>query len=65
MGSRPAMPDSRPVIGRSLRHPNVLFAFGHDQIGIALGGITGKLIAELAAGRPPSVDLAPYRPDRF
>ena len=65
MGSRPAMVDSRPVIGRSPRHANVLFAFGHDQIGIALGGITGKLIAELATGQPPSVDLTPYRPDRF
>jgi D-amino-acid dehydrogenase len=65
MGSRPAMADSRPVIGRSPKHGNVLFAFGHDQIGIALGGVTGKLIAELATGQPPSVDLTPYRPDRF
>jgi D-amino-acid dehydrogenase len=65
MGSRPAMSDSRPVIGRSPRHGNVLFAFGHDQIGIALGGVTGKLIAELATDRSPSVDLTPYRPDRF
>ena len=65
MGSRPAMADSRPVIGHSPRHGNVLFAFGHDQIGIALGGITGKLIAELATGQTPSVDLTPYRPDRF
>jgi D-amino-acid dehydrogenase len=65
MGSRPAMIDSRPVIGRSPRHANVLFAFGHDQTGIALGGVTGKLIAELATGQPPGVDLTPYRPDRF
>ncbi|MDP6787951.1 MAG: FAD-binding oxidoreductase [Rhodospirillales bacterium] len=65
MGSRPAMVDSRPVIGRSPRYANVLFAFGHDQIGIALGGVTGKLITELATGQPPSVDLTPYRPDRF
>ena len=28
-------------------------------------GITGKLIAELATGRPTSVDLAPFRADRF
>ena len=65
MGPRPSHPDSKPVIGRSPRFPNVFFAFGHDHIGLSLAGITGKLIGELAAGRPPSVDLTPFRPDRF
>lgn len=65
MGPRPSHPDSKPVIGRSPRFSNVYFAFGHDHIGLALGGITGKLIGELVAGRTPSVDLAPFRPDRF
>ena len=65
MGPRPSHPDSKPVIGRSPRHPNVWFAFGHDHLGLTMGGITGKLISELAAGRTPSVDLAPFRPDRF
>jgi D-amino-acid dehydrogenase len=65
MGPRPSHPDSKPVIGRSPHHANVIFAFGHDHIGLALAGITGKLVAELAAGKPPSVDLAPFRPDRF
>lgn len=65
MGPRPSHPDSKPVIGRSPRHKNVIFAFGHDHIGLALGGITGKLVAEIATGKAPSVDLAPFRPDRF
>ena len=65
MGARPSLPDSKPVLGAAPRHPNVLCAFGHDHIGLALGAISGKLIAEVAAGRPPSVDLAPFRPDRF
>ncbi|MFO0996568.1 MAG: FAD-binding oxidoreductase [Alphaproteobacteria bacterium] len=64
-GDRPLLPDSLPVIGPSPRHRNVVYAFGHSHIGMALGGITGKLVAELVAGRPPSVDLAPYRIDRF
>jgi D-amino-acid dehydrogenase len=55
----------KPVIGRSPRYANVYFAFGHDHIGLSLAGITGKLIGELVAGRPTSVDLAPFRPDRF
>ena len=65
VGPRPSHPDSRPVIGRSPRFPNVLFAFGHDHLGLTMGGITGRLISELAVARPPSVDLAPFRPDRF
>ncbi len=65
MGPRPSHPDSKPVIGRSPRHANVLFAFGHDHLGLTMAGITGKLVAELASGKPPSVDLAPFRPDRF
>jgi D-amino-acid dehydrogenase len=65
MGPRPSHPDSKPVIGRSPRYANVWFAFGHDHIGLALSGITGKLVAELVAGRPASIDLTPFRPDRF
>ncbi|BBK30385.1 D-amino-acid dehydrogenase [Stella humosa] len=65
MGPRPSHPDSLPVIGRSPRFGNVVFAYGHDHIGLALGGITGRLVADIVAGRPTPVDLTPYRPDRF
>jgi D-amino-acid dehydrogenase len=65
MGPRPSHPDSKPAIGRSPRHKNVFFAFGHDHLGLTMAGITGKLIAELATGKPTTVDLAPFRPDRF
>ena len=65
MGPRPSHPDSKPVIGRSPRHRNVYFAFGHDHLGLTMAGITGRLIAELATGQPSTVDLAPFRPDRF
>jgi D-amino-acid dehydrogenase len=65
MGPRPSHPDSKPVIGRSPRHRNVFFAFGHDHLGLTMAGITGKLVAELVTGKPTTVDLAPFRPDRF
>lgn len=65
VGSRPSHPDSKPAIGRSPRHRNAYFAFGHDHLGLTFGSITGKLIAELLAGKKPSVDLEPFRPDRF
>ena len=65
MGHRPAIPDSLPVIERSRRYTNTFFAFGHGQLGLTMGALTGLLIADLAVGRSPRVDLTPYRTDRF
>jgi D-amino-acid dehydrogenase len=65
MGHRPGMPDSLPVLGRSRRSPDVFHAFGHGHVGMTGGPYTGKVVADLVAGRPSSVDLAPFRPDRF
>ncbi|MDD9982269.1 MAG: FAD-dependent oxidoreductase [Gammaproteobacteria bacterium] len=65
MGHRPSTPDSLPVIARAPRIPDVFFAFGHGHLGLTLGPLTGKLIADLAAGRPPPVDMAPYAAERF
>jgi D-amino-acid dehydrogenase len=65
MGYRPSTPDSLPVIGASPRSDRVLYAFGHQHLGLTLSAITGELIAALASGRPPGIDLAPYRVQRF
>lgn len=65
MGYRPTLPDSLPVIGPSPRSPAVVYAFGHQHLGLTLAGITGRLVAEMLAGRSPALDTRPYRPDRF
>ena len=65
MGHRPVLPDSLPVLGPSPTHANVLFAFGHGMLGLTMAAATGEIIASLAAGEDPGVDLSPYRPDRF
>ena len=65
MGHRPSLPDSLPVIGVSPRFPNVLFGFGHGHTGLIGGSMTGRLIADLAAGKEPTIDPRPYRIDRF
>ena len=65
MGRRPSMPDSLPVIGRSTRFENAYYAFGHGHVGLCGGAPTGRIIADLIAGRKPSIDVAPYRPNRF
>ncbi|MDA0994142.1 MAG: FAD-dependent oxidoreductase [Proteobacteria bacterium] len=65
MGCRPSLPDSLPVIGFAAQSRNILYAFGHQHLGMTLGPATGLIIADLVAGRNPGIDLAPYRPDRF
>jgi D-amino-acid dehydrogenase len=64
-GLRPTLPDSLPVIGPSPNLPNLFFAFGHQHIGLTAGPKTGRLIADLVAGRTPNMDLRPFRADRF
>ncbi|WP_321796033.1 NAD(P)/FAD-dependent oxidoreductase [Caballeronia sp. J97] len=65
VGYRPFLPDTKPIIDRSKRLPNVLLALGHGQLGLTLGATTGRLIAELACGTTPRLDLAPFSAQRF
>jgi D-amino-acid dehydrogenase len=65
MGFRPSMPDSMPVIGRAPQQPSVFFAFGHGHLGLTESATTGRLIAQLVADEAPSIDVKPFRIDRF
>ena len=38
---------------------------GHEGAGVALGPVTGRLVAQLYGGEAPIVDPAPFSPDRF
>lgn len=64
-GLRPCTPDGLPVIGRPFGVEPLVLATGHARKGLSLSPITGRLVAELIAGEPPSLDLAPLSPDRF
>jgi D-amino-acid dehydrogenase len=65
MGRRPSLPDSLPIIGPASRVANVYYAFGHGHTGLCGGAPTGRIIADLIAGRRPSIDVAPYSVSRF
>jgi D-amino-acid dehydrogenase len=65
MGHRPSPPDSMPVIGRAPHFANAYFGFGHGHLGLTSAAVTGRAIADLAAGRAPPFDVAPFRADRF
>jgi D-amino-acid dehydrogenase len=65
MGHRPSLPDSLPVIGPSRATRDVIYAFGHGHVGMTAAPMTGKVVADLVAGRPPAIDITPFAPARF
>ena len=65
MGHRPSTPDSLPVIGPARACRDIVHAYGHGHIGLAGGAMTGRVVADLVSGKPPTVDIAPFSPQRF
>jgi D-amino-acid dehydrogenase len=65
LGFRPTLPDGLPVLGRSRASARVIYAFGHQHIGLTLGGLSGLLVADQVAGREPVINLKPFAASRF
>jgi D-amino-acid dehydrogenase len=65
MGFRPSIPDSLPVIGRSGASERVVYAFGHGHYGLTQSAATGRIVADLVAGRTPPIDLTRFSATRF
>jgi D-amino-acid dehydrogenase len=64
-GLRPCSPDGLPYVGRFGRYANLSAATGHAMMGMSLGPITGKLLAELLSGERPEISLDALSPNRF
>jgi D-amino-acid dehydrogenase len=65
MGRRPCLPDMRPVIGPFPGKPGLWLDFAHHHLGLTLGPVSGRLLADLMSGEAPIVDPAPFRAERF
>jgi glycine/D-amino acid oxidase-like deaminating enzyme len=65
IGARPTLPDYLPAIGRSDAAKNLIYAFGHQHLGVTLAAMTGEIVAALAAGHTPTVGLTPLNLGRF
>lgn len=65
VGPRPTLPDYLPAIGRLERDPRILYAFGHQHLGLTMAAVTAELTTALAEGAVPMIDLAPFRIERF
>jgi D-amino-acid dehydrogenase len=64
-GLRPCTPDGLPYLGRAARYSNLTIATGHAMMGLSLGPITGKLVAEILSEEKPSIDLTALNPNRY
>lgn len=64
-GLRPCMPDGLPVVGPVARYSGLFIATGHAMLGLTLGPITGKLVAECVLDGAASMDITALRADRF
>jgi glycine/D-amino acid oxidase-like deaminating enzyme len=64
-GAIDVLPDEIPAIGPVPGIEGLLLATGFSGHGFGIGPAAGKVTAELALGRTPSVDLAAFRADRF
>jgi D-amino-acid dehydrogenase len=65
VGGRPFLPDGLPVIDRVPGRSNAFAATGHGMLGVTLGPVTGRRLAEyVLTGRRPEA-LGPFRFDRL
>ena len=64
-GLRPCSPDGLPYLGRTRHYRNLCLATGHSMMGLSLGPITGKLLAQILSGEPPSININLLDPDRY
>lgn len=64
-GLRPGSRDALPILGAAPGVEGLYVAAGHYRNGVLMSLITARLITELITGRELSMDVAPYRPDRF
>jgi len=65
LGFRPTLPDGLPVLGRSRKSARVVYAFGHQHIGLTLGGLSGSLVADIVGERPSALNLDAFAAQRF
>jgi D-amino-acid dehydrogenase len=63
-GARPMLPDGPPVLGQS-RSPGIWLNLGHGSSGWALSCGSARVVADLMAGRDPSIDVSGLEPQRL
>ena len=64
-GMRPCSPDGLPYVGRIKKHANLSVGAGHAMLGMSLGPITGKILAETISEETTEIHSELLRPERY
>ncbi len=64
-GYRPCTPDGMPMIGEVPWAKGLVVATGHAMMGMTLGPVTGRLVAEILCDGRPSIESPMLDPARF
>ena len=64
-GLRPVSPDGVPYLGQVPGLTNLIAATGHAMMGLSLGPVSGRLVADLLVGEPPFRPITALSPGRF
>jgi D-amino-acid dehydrogenase len=63
-GLRPMTPDGTPIVGPTpVQH--LLLATGHGTLGWTMAAGTGRVVADLVAGRAPAIDVSALGMNRY
>lgn len=65
MGHRPTLPDSLPIISKHPMHPQLLFCFGHQHLGLTQAAISAEYIIGLLDRTLEPDRCFAFRVDRF
>lgn len=64
-GLRPCTPDGVPMIGSTQRWKNLYLSCGHQMLGLQTAMGTAEVLAQEILGKPLSMDIKLFSPDRF
>ena len=65
VGLRPVSPDGLPYLGKVPAIDNLIVATGHAMMGLSLGPVSGRLVADLVAGEKTHIGIGKLAPARF
>jgi glycine oxidase len=64
-GLRPYTADGLPILGSLRSAPEVVIATGHFRSGFELAPVTAQIVEESLGLAPRTIEIYPFRPDRF
>jgi D-amino-acid dehydrogenase len=64
VGFRPVSPDGRPLLGHVRDVEGLVIGNGLGAVGLTIGPLAGRLLADVVLDGQPALDLAPFDPLR-